>query len=160
SYDTNAKVISFDATKATWPTSWYADSGYASNMYGENPGRQGRDFLRCEGSMPNHAYGVPHDIMNDVKSFFITSVSGRIPGSMKNSLFVSLVPGVLDKAPEAPTNPQPAGQITPAAEPTGDPTPTAVPKDSSGCACSTPGQKTQGSDLAGGLVLLGLAIGG
>ena len=148
--------FSFDAKQDWWPVNWVGDSGYLANRLGENPGRQGRDFLRCIGDVPNPGHGVKGGYMPDVKSFFVTAIPGRIPGDPKNSLFVSFLPAETD-TPGTPSNPINAQDVPVAGDP---PVPTGAPKDSTGCACTTtPGHSTNGL-LAGGLALMGLVFAG
>jgi MYXO-CTERM domain-containing protein len=155
-YDEGTKQFKYDPVKDLWPAAWYGDSGHLSNWYGRNPMRQGRDFLRCIGGVENPGYHVPNGYMADVKSFFVAAVHGRIPGDEKNSLFLSLVPGQMDKK-LAPQNPVPAGE-TPSL---GDTAPTddankSDASESSGCGCSTPGTSAPGGLAAG---LAAIAIG-
>lgn len=152
-FDANAKTFKYDQTNDTWPVSWYGDSGHLANIYGENPMRQGRDFLRCIGDVPNPGYKQVGGFMPEVKSFFVATVHGRIPGNAKNSLFVSLVPGASDKplTPENPVNAGTKSEADPGIKP-----PAAGPEDSNGCGCTTPG-RTQTSGFAA--VGLALALG-
>lgn len=150
SYDANAAKFNYDPQNDVWPVAWYGDSGHLSNIYGENPMNQGRDFLRCIGDVPNPGYHQAGGYMPDVKSFFVATVHGRIPGNAKNSLFVSLVPGAADKklTPENPVN---AGTQS-------EPDPTIKPsssggEDSSGCGCTTPGRTPTSGFAAVGLAL-------
>ena len=69
-----------------------ADSGYAANLYGPNPGRQGRDFLRCIGDVPNPGFGKAGGFRPEVASFFARPSCGMQPGEPKNALFLSLLP--------------------------------------------------------------------
>jgi MYXO-CTERM domain-containing protein len=152
-FDKATKLFKYDDKTDLWPTSWYGDSGYLSNMYGRNPNRQGRDFLRCIGGIDNPGYGKPNGFMSDVKTFFGAVVHGRIPGDEKNSLFLSLIPGQSDKK-LLPQNPVPAGEVV-VPEPEAPP-PAPAPKSDSGCGCSTPGTNSSGT---AGLVALGLGLG-
>jgi uncharacterized protein (TIGR03382 family) len=68
------------------------DSGYLANLYGQNPNRQGRDFMRCIGDVPNPGYGLNLGYQPDVASYFVFAYAGRVPGEEKNSLFVSFLP--------------------------------------------------------------------
>lgn len=83
------------------------DSGYIANIYGQNPGNQGRDFLRCLGDVANPGYGLAEGFRPDVKSFFALPYTGRKPGQPKNALFLSLMPGELAPAPAATPTPTP-----------------------------------------------------
>lgn len=148
-----ATPFSYDKKADSWPLNWNADSGYLSNMYGDNPGKQGRDYMHCLGNVPNPGHGVQGGFMSDVKSFFIAAIAGREPGKTKNSLFASLLPAETD-VPGTPANPI-AAQDVPLAPPTE--AQKDAPKDSSGCACSTPGTSSGGHFL-GSLALVGLAV--
>ncbi len=148
------KLFSVDKKADLWPTAYYGDSGHLSNWFGRNPMRQGRDFLRCIGDVPNLGYHVEKGYLPNVKSFFVGTVSGRKPGEAKNGLYMSLVPGQV-----APTNPVPAGQapdLDPNALGGGAAKPAA---DDSGCGCTTVGGNTAGGTSALlGLVALGLVV--
>lgn len=149
---TQAAPFTYDKILDTWPVNWYGDSGHLANLYGENPGRQGRDFMRCIGDVPNPGYHVKGGFMPDVKSFFAAAIPGRQPGDPKNSLWVSLLPAETDTK-GTPQNPVDARDV-PTAPPT---TPTAeAPKDSSGCACVSGGQPVTPGEGLGSLALFGL----
>ena len=151
-YEESSKAFRYDPKADLWPAAWYGDSGHLSNWYGRNPMNQGRDYMRCIGGVPNPGYHVPNGFMADVKTFFVAPVQGRIPGEEKNALFLSFVPGQMDKKP-IPQNPVVAGTGEGLNE---DGTiPEEKPKDSSGCGCSTPGQTSNDGALAMG-ALLGL----
>ena len=155
-YDQPSKAFRYDDKADLWPVAWYGDSGHLSNWYGRNPMRQGRDFMRCIGGVANPGYGKANGYMSDVKTFFAGAVHGRIPGDEKNSLFLSLVPGQMDKKP-VPANPITAGE-TPVAEPdtsAGD----TGPKSDSGCGCETIGSRTSSTSGTAAVLGLGLAFG-
>ncbi len=155
-YDTNSKAFKYDPNADLWPAAWYGDSGHLANWYGRNPMRQGRDFLRCVGGVENPGYHVPGGYMPDVKTFFAAAVHGRIPGDEKNSLFLSLVPGHMDKKVQ-PENPVPAGEA-PVTEPDTSATQNNGPKDDSGCGCTTVGSSTTNGTAAFAGVALGLGL--
>jgi MYXO-CTERM domain-containing protein len=143
-YEEATKSFKYDPKGDLWPVAWYGDSGHLSNWYGRNPMNQGRDFLRCIGGVPNPGYHVANGFMADVKTFFVAPVHGRVPGDEKNSLFLSFVPGQMDKKP-LPQNPVVAG----ADEGLGEVLPPEdKPKDSGGCGCSTPGETSNNGPLA------------
>lgn len=154
------RSFTYDEKADSWPAAWYGDSGHLSNWYGANPMRQGRDFMWCIGDVPNLGYHVAGGFMSDVKSLFVGTVHGRVPGDAKNSLFLSLIPGQMDKKP-SPTNPIPAG-AAPELDPNAGANPNeASPEASNGCGCSTPGSSSRGTGTAGlvlGLVALGLVV--
>jgi MYXO-CTERM domain-containing protein len=155
-FDPGAKTLKYDPNADLWPAAWYGDSGHLSNWYGRNPMRQGRDFLRCIGGVPNPGYHQNNGYMADVKTFFAAAVHGRIPGDEKNSLFMSLIPGQMDKKAQ-PQNPLPAGEV-PETEPDTSSSNAATPKADSGCGCSTPGSSSSGGALGLGVLALGLGI--
>lgn len=150
-WDNNTRQFAYDPAKDQWPVSWYGDSGHLSNWYGRNPMRQGRDYLRCIGGVANPGYHVPNGFMPDVKTFFAATVSGRRPGDYKNSLFLSLVPGQMDKKP-TPQNPQIAGE-KPVLDPNASTSSDNGGSADSGCGCATPGT----SNLGNGAALAALA---
>jgi MYXO-CTERM domain-containing protein len=158
SYDPGQKKMFFDERKDRVPTAWYADGQLLANYYGENPMEQGRDFARCIGDVKNPGWEKDKGYMKDVESFFVTVVHGREPGSLRNAMWLSLVPGVTKTAVDSFGNPAISTEV--ASIPVATPTPPApAPKsDGGGCSCSTPGQQTSSNFI--GLVLLGLAIGG
>ncbi len=163
-FDDAAKTLLFDGNKDTIPTSFYADSGKLSNMYGDNPMEQGRNYLHCnagpEGKgVPNPGYNKEGGYMKDVKTFFITANEGREPGFMRNSMVLSLVPAITNKPVLSFGNPVEASQVQSSPDAPA-PTPAPAAQDPSGCACSTPGSTGSSSNMVGGLVLLGLALGG
>jgi MYXO-CTERM domain-containing protein len=142
--------------KKEWPIGFYGDSGHLANWYGANPMKQGRDFLQCIGDVPNLGYHKQNGFMADVETFFIAAHAGRVPGNMKNTLDLSIIPGKQDRE-AAPQNPKsatdvPLGQTDPTETPKA-----AAPKSESGCACSTPGSTS--STNAGGLAMLALGLG-
>jgi hypothetical protein len=96
-YEPSSKLFSYDAAADLWTVAEYGDAARLANLYGRNPGRQGRDFVRCVGDVANPGYHAANGFMPDVKTFFATAVHARVPGDYKNSLFLSLVPGQLDK---------------------------------------------------------------
>jgi hypothetical protein len=155
---TSTTPFTFDSKHDWWPVNWDGDSGWLANRDGENPGRQGRDFLRCIGDVPNPGHGVDKGYMADVKSFFVTAIPGRIPGDPKNSLFLSLLPAEVDTE-GTPTNPVSAEDV-----PTGGGTPsnTGGAKDSNGCACATIGAAPTTSPIGGlsGIAIAGLFLAG
>ncbi len=155
SLDQNTKSFHTDAKADLWPAAWYGDSGHLSNIYGRNPLRQGRDFMRCIGDVPNSGYHVANGYMPDVKTFFVGAVHGRVPGDEKNSLFLSLVPGQMDKK-ATPTNPVPAGEA-PSLDPNAATKPDSGSADSGG-GCSASSTHANGSAALLGLAALGLVV--
>jgi hypothetical protein len=100
--------IGVDKLKDEWVVGAHnGDSGYIANKYGNNPGTQGRDFLRCIGDVPNPGAGVEGGFMPESKTFFAVPYTGRKPGEDKNALFLSFVPGHTLEAvePEPPADP-------------------------------------------------------
>lgn len=151
-----ADTAAFSFTRhKEWPIGFYGDSGHLANWYGANPMKQGRDFMQCIGDVPNPGYHQANGFMADVESFFVSAVSGRVPGNMKNTIDMALIPGKQDReaTPQNPTTAQdvPLGQTEPTETPKAP-----APKSESGCACSTPGTTTS-NDMAG-LAVLGLGL--
>lgn len=93
-------------TKDKWFVADQGDAGHLANLYGANPEKQGRDYLRCIGSVPNPGYDPDRStgdtFMPDVKNFFVMPVVGKRPDEPKNSLSMSLVPGASAVVLEAP----------------------------------------------------------
>lgn len=157
-FDPATAAFKYDERADLWPAAWYGDSGYLSNMYGRNPMKQGRDYMRCIGGVKNPGYHVPNGFMADVETFFAAAVHGRVPGDEKNSLFLSLVPGKSDEK-LLPQNPLPAGEKP---TPTEDLAPKSDtgPQDSGGCGCQTPGRNLShdGFLFAGALGAIALVV--
>lgn len=156
-FDEGPKAFTFDEKFDLWPVGWVGDGGKLSNLYGANPMRQGREFNNCIGDVKNPGYGKPNGYMNNVKSFFAAMVHGREFGDQKNSLFLALVPGEVDKK-LIPQNSVPLGE-QPVVDPTStDPQGNAA-ESNGGCGCATPGTKPVSSALAVvGLGAFGLAL--
>ncbi len=138
------------------------DSGWLSNIYGQNPNTQGRNFTKCLGNVRNPGYGLATGYMKDVKSFVAISAHTRrmdvTTGQPEEKLATELVlvPAVV--APQSnPTDPEPEPEPEPEPDPTDpDPTDPSDPSDPTGpgvggCAAST-------SAGMGTLALLGLAL--
>jgi MYXO-CTERM domain-containing protein len=141
------------------------DTGWLSNIYGNNPNTQGRNFIKCIGDVKNPGYGVTGGYQPDVKSFVAVSAHTRrmdlalgLPEE-KLALELVLVPAVT--APDAPELPEPdEGDTTPPDDDTTppdddtDPTPpdTSSPGSLGGCSVSG---NTSGT---GSFLLLGLAV--
>ena len=170
-FELNNSQIKADPTHNTWVAGWYADSGKLANMYGHNPGTQGRDFLRCIGDVPNPGFGQPNGFYPSVKSFFVIPHAGRIPGEEKNSQWFTLVPGhttvpatpappadvkdvELGTQGEKPTESEPPAPTEP---PTDEPTdePPSVQVNNTSGSCSTNGT---GSSSNTGTIALALGI--
>jgi MYXO-CTERM domain-containing protein len=154
---TQAQPFTWDPNNDWWPLTWAGDSGKVSNLLGENPGRQGRDFVDCMGDVPNPGHGVDGGFMPQVKSFFVTALAGREVGWDKNGLYLSLLPAEAD-VKFVPSNPVAAGDvpITPSTTTTDT---SGGTKAATGCGCTTPGGNSNGpwGALAlGGLALVGL----
>src|SRR6185436_10139560 len=88
--------FAYDLHQDAWPINYNGDSGYLANMYGDNPGTQGRDFMRCIGDIPNPGHGIDGGYMPDVKTFWASAIPGREVGTPKNSLYLSLLPAETD----------------------------------------------------------------
>ncbi len=101
--------IKADSEHNAWVAGWYGDSGKLANMYGHNPGTQGRDFLRCLGDIPNPGFGNTADgFYPSVKTFFAVPHAGRVPGEEKNSGWITLIPGhtTVEAIPAEPADPK------------------------------------------------------
>lgn len=132
------------------------DSGKIANLYGANPGKQGRDFMRGIGDVPNPGAEVKDGWMAGVKSFFVLPYAGMRKGEDKNALFLSFVPGetVTPPSPEppvdipvVPVNNDPSGNTD--APPAGNPT---------SCACGVPSTSSANQFAWATLLGAGLAL--
>jgi hypothetical protein len=105
-----AAVVGHDGTQAVLDTTVglraAIDNAWLSNIYGNNPNTQGRNFISCN-TVGNPGYGVSGGYMSDVKSFMAIPANTRrmregdtIPED-KLALELVLVPTVID-APDAP----------------------------------------------------------
>ena len=150
---TQAQPFTYDAQNDWWPITWVGDSGKVSNLLGENPGRQGRDFVDCIGDVPNPGHGVDGGFMSNVKSFFVTALAGREVGWDKNGLYLTLLPAESDVAltPSNPVDANDVPTITPPTPPTSNHT-----HSSGGCAVSSPTDSF--GDVCGGIAMAGLAF--
>ncbi|HVY45805.1 MAG TPA: MYXO-CTERM sorting domain-containing protein [Minicystis sp.] len=185
SYSTDTGLVA-DKSLDFWQVAPYGDSGYLSNIYGENPHDQGRDFLRCVGNFRNPGYGVKGGFLENAETLIIMGVSGRVPGEPKNALFLSFIPGKVKAKSMAPPG-QPldvtngwtppssgSGNPTGGTNPTGgmgggsstgggeggngdSPTGGFKTDQANGCSVSTPGSSSQSSGFAA-LAALGLGI--
>jgi MYXO-CTERM domain-containing protein len=145
--------------KDEWVIAEYADSGLQSNMYGANPGNQGRNFMYCMGDVQNPGYGVEGGFMPEVKSFFVSPMNGKKPDQEKNAQFLAFSPAEFDalsdtcqdlSSPDC--NPDGEGPGTEGPETTAPVVP--APEQSSSCSVSAPGS----SSGYAGLVLIGLGL--
>jgi MYXO-CTERM domain-containing protein len=174
---TNAAITG--GTDKLWTIGFHGDAGHLSNIYGQNPKTQGRDFLSCIGDVPNPGYNVPGGFMENVATFFVAPHSGRITGEPKNALFLSLIPGQT-KQPSPPTDPTEvmqgpntsgSGSSSASSSSSGsgaggssgtnmeDPTGGNLnPGQPSGCACSVPGGDDSGDSGLALTLALGLAL--
>lgn len=110
-WDPAAKTVTAGETNR-WTVGFTADSGFLSNIYGQNPNTQGRDFLSCTGDIKNPGHGVKGGYMSNVETFLLAPHSGRNPGEQKNALFLSFVPSKTDAPalPQQPTSLDPQGK--------------------------------------------------
>lgn len=178
-YDPTAeKFTPMDTTTNQWvlgPT--VADSGYLSNIYGNNPNDQGRDYMRGIGDVPNPGAGVEKGFMNTVKDWFVIPYAGRNKGDYKNGLFLTFIPGAtLEKVDNATPEVVGGGKGTSNENPNpdfgqpGDPPPkpaTSEPEgpgtaglqanSGSGCACSTE-NRDQGGPAGALAAMVGLSL--
>ncbi|HEU5056721.1 MAG TPA: MYXO-CTERM sorting domain-containing protein [Kofleriaceae bacterium] len=131
------------------------DNGWLSNLYGENPTTQGRNYIQCLGDIRNPGYQVTGGYQADVKSFIaVAAHTRRIDGATglpedKLATELVLVPAVV--APGAPP-PGDAGDDTDDPDPG---SPADGPEHSGGIgACGVTG----GGGTAGALLALALAL--
>ncbi len=148
-----ASPFTYDLKQDAWPLNFNGDSGFLANMYGDNPGNQGRDFMRCIGDIPNPGHGVEGGFMSDVSSFFAAAIPGREVGNPKNSLFLSLLPAETDTV-GTPGNPVSANDVPTLTNPM---TADAQNGTSGGCACNNVGARPATSTY-GALGLFGLTV--
>jgi len=154
-----------DSKKDRWFVADEGDAGHLANLYGANPEKQGRDYMRCIGSVPNPGYDPDRStgdtFMPDVKNFFVMPVVGKRPDEPKNSLSMSLIPGASAVVLEAPD--RAPGKV---ADGTGGGTTNDNAVDGGdsdqvdGCSVSAPSSSSQGSSSKQGawLALLGLGL--
>jgi hypothetical protein len=155
-----------------------ADSGKLSNLYGQNPQTQGRNYLHGVGDIKNPGFGK--GFMKEAETLFAMAYTGKSPNpdEPKLAAFITLMPGktatpVTPSNPEAPPpeqfNPngvkpaepgangnvdQPAPGTPNANEPDTD---TQVAPQSAG-ACAFSAEPTTGGSLAAlGFAIMGLA---
>jgi len=114
-------ALTTDLQADKWISGFYGDSGFMSNIYGQNPRQQGREFMSCIGDVANPGYHVANGFMADVATFFVVPHAGRVPGDYKNALWLGLVPAKSDSAlpPEGPKDPAdiPTGNVAPGSTP-------------------------------------------
>jgi len=114
-------ALTTDLQADKWISGFYGDSGFMSNIYGQNPRQQGREFMSCIGDVANPGYHVANGFMADVSTFFVVPHTGRVPGDYKNALWLGLVPAKADAAlpPEGPKDPAdiPLGNVAPGSTP-------------------------------------------
>jgi hypothetical protein len=97
-YDEGLNMVSF--VKERVAHAYNADSGKLSNLYGENPNTQGRDFHTMLMDVANPGYGLADGYMNTVKSFMVITTHGRSAGEPKNGGYIRFLPGETDGAGE------------------------------------------------------------
>lgn len=135
-----------------WIISEVGDSGEQSNMYGANPNNQGRNFINCIGNVENPGYGIEGAFMPTVKSFFVSTMSGKKPGEGKNSQFLTASPALHD--PTGTVGP-PSGSSG-SGDSSGSGSSGGQGESSGACAMSDAGADNNGTMAA--LVLLGLGL--
>jgi MYXO-CTERM domain-containing protein len=157
-----------DKAMDRWVTSAYnTDGGFLSNIYGNNPGDQGRNFLHGIGDVKNPGFGKEGGFMKEAETLFILPYTG-LPDDTKSepklAAFVTFMPGKVS-APTPPSSPKPytKDDYNPnGAKPgnngrvgaNGEMLDPLVQPKSGGCSVSAEGQ----SGSAGGLAVLGLAL--
>jgi MYXO-CTERM domain-containing protein len=139
------------------------DTGWLSNIYGQNPENQGRNYTRCVAGIANPHYGVAGAWNSEIKEFVgIVAASRRMDVStglpeQKLATELVLVPTVV--APETPRDPDPIDPADPAdpVDPS-NPDPN-FPDDGNNGGSTLGGCSVNGSAPAGGLIaMLGLAF--
>jgi MYXO-CTERM domain-containing protein len=157
-----------DKAMDRWVTSAYnTDGGLLSNIYGNNPGDQGRNYLHGIGDVKNPGYGVEGGFMKDAETLFILPYTG-LPDDTKAepklAAYVTFLPGKVSvAAPPSSPKPYTKDDYNPNGATPGNSgrvgengemlAPLVQPK-SGGCSVSPEGQ----SGSAGGLAVLGLAL--
>jgi hypothetical protein len=127
------------------------DNAWLSNIYGQNPESQGRNFIACVGDVPNPGYGRADGYQSAVKSFVAVAATSRRMDDARSiaedklATELVLVPMVL--APDAPS---PGEEVDP-----DDPVPTPSSHTGASAVCSAAG--SGGATGAALLVLLVLA---
>jgi hypothetical protein len=94
SFDELTNGITFDKQRVAH--AYNSDAGKISNIYGENPNDQGRDFHTVLGNVPNPSYGAPTGYMPEVQSFMVITTHGRNAGDMKNGMHLRFLPSQTD----------------------------------------------------------------
>lgn len=140
-------------------TNEVGDSGHLSNAYGNNPGEQGRDFLRCAGNVPNPGYGIEGAWWPEVKYLFAQPIAGSPANAVKNGLYMSLIAGeadvmTCDDAAKCAT-PQSTGDDGLGGPGTGGPLGN---EQAGGCVCGVGRTSSQGAGGAAALLALGLLL--
>jgi hypothetical protein len=146
-----------DPIRNRWPFSFYSDSGYMANRYGENPMNQGRDYLSGVGDVPNPGFGREGGFMSSSKTLTVALTAGRQPGCAKNVAMLGIIPGVATLDFEAPINPTGAGDEGSATE---VPSTEAAPSSNSGgCAVAeTENSMSRNLSIAGLAAAVGLVV--
>lgn len=127
------------------------DNGWLSNLYGENPTTQGRNYIQCLGDIRNPGYQVPDGYQADVKSFVAVAAHTRrmdpATGAPEDKLATELVLVPAVWAPGAPPPDDDGG-----GDDTDDPAPTppsGEPEHSGGLGgCALAGGSGAGAALA------------
>lgn len=153
-YEDNKLLID---KKNEYITASYGDSGHLANIYGANPNNQGRDFMFCQGDVPNPGFDQGADaFMPEVKTLFLMPVAGKKPDQNKNAQFLSLIPGQStvelsgsDEAPDVEEDPGEEGPDDPGTQ-------TSDNEQADGCSFSAGSTGNAGMAALLGLGLLGL----
>jgi len=172
SWDGVTKQLVDNTNMNRWIINPYnSDSGMLANITGGNPNTQGRDFMRCVGNVENPSYGLASGFKPNTKTFFLAPHPARHPDYEKNSAFLAIIPGQVDKQlqPAAPSSTEGVtgntgdGPVDPG--PTPDPAGGGAtdpvfgaPATAGGCALSAPAKSGAGWwALAAGLGLIAVA---
>jgi MYXO-CTERM domain-containing protein len=86
-----------------------SSGGLLSNLYGQNPNNQGRDFMNCIGDVANPGYHVANGFQPDVKSFVAVPHGSRMQGEYKNGLAITFMPSTTDQPLPPDPGPGPGG---------------------------------------------------
>jgi MYXO-CTERM domain-containing protein len=114
------------------------DHTWLSNIYGNNPNMQGRNFITCVGNIKNPGFGVQGGYMSDVKSFVgvpattrrMNEATGRPEEKLATELV--LVPAVIRAAQAEPQPLPPPNPTSPGVPPTPNGSGTVPPVNNEG----------------------------
>ncbi len=129
------------------------DNAWLSNIYGQNPEQQGRNFIACVGDVPNPGYRRTDGYQPGVKSFAAVAATSRrmddARGIAEDKLATELVLVPMVLAPDAP----PAGEPVDPDDPVPAPEPAGVHSGATGVCSAAGGGGGSGAALLALLVL-------